>query len=98
MFEEYSPLKNQMLKIMDDEGKIINPKWMLEIPDLELLAAFKHMLFARTVDLMQSRFNARAGCLHIHQILDRKEYLSVSQWLFAKKTGWCPHIVSLVCG
>jgi pyruvate dehydrogenase E1 component alpha subunit len=52
MFEEFSPLKKKIFRIMDNNGKIKNKKWMPKIEDKELLKAYKDMLFARTADLM----------------------------------------------
>ncbi|MDD2386905.1 MAG: pyruvate dehydrogenase (acetyl-transferring) E1 component subunit alpha [Bacteroidales bacterium] len=52
MFKEYDPIKNKMLQIMDNDGKIINEKFMPDIDDSEVLEAYKKMLFARTADNM----------------------------------------------
>lgn len=51
MFKEYTPLKNKMFQVMDDNGKIINPAWMPEIEPEKLVRIYKDMLFARTADL-----------------------------------------------
>ena len=52
MFEEFNPLKKKIFRIMDNNGKIKNKKWMPEIEDKKIVKAYKDMLFARTADLM----------------------------------------------
>jgi len=52
MFKEYDALKKKLFRIMDDDGKIIVPKYFPEIDNEALLKAYHDMLFARTADLM----------------------------------------------
>ncbi len=52
MFEEYSPLKNKIFRIIDNDGKVINKKYMPEVEDTTIVKAYKDMLFARTADLL----------------------------------------------
>lgn len=52
MFKEHSPLDDNLLRVMDNEGHIINPGEVPEISDEHLLKAYKDMLFARTADIM----------------------------------------------
>ncbi|MFH1853449.1 MAG: pyruvate dehydrogenase (acetyl-transferring) E1 component subunit alpha [Candidatus Neomarinimicrobiota bacterium] len=51
LFSEYSPLKFKQFQIMDDEGRIVNPDWLPDLSDEQLLDAYKFMHYARTVDL-----------------------------------------------
>jgi pyruvate dehydrogenase E1 component alpha subunit len=52
MFEEYNPLNKKKFQVINNEGKIINEKYLPGISDNDLLKAYKDMLFARTADLM----------------------------------------------
>lgn len=52
MFEEYNPIKKKIFRIIDNNGKVKNKKWLPEIADKTLVKAYKDMLFARTADLM----------------------------------------------
>lgn len=52
IFKEYDPIKKKMFQVIDNDGKVINPKYMPEISDELVLKAYKDMLFARTSDLM----------------------------------------------
>jgi len=52
MLKEFDPIKKKLFRILDDEGRILNPGYMTEISDDQLVAAYRGMLFARTADLM----------------------------------------------
>ncbi|MFP3860658.1 MAG: pyruvate dehydrogenase (acetyl-transferring) E1 component subunit alpha [Bacteroidales bacterium] len=65
MFKEYDPLKNKLFSVMDNDGKIINEKYMPEITDEKVLQAYKDMLFARTADLMTVSFQ-RQGRIYTY--------------------------------
>lgn len=52
MFTEYEPIKKKIFQIIDNEGKVINKKYMPEFDANELTEAYKQMLFARTADQM----------------------------------------------
>ena len=52
MFNEYNPLKHRIFRIIDNNGKVKNKKWMPEIEPKTIVKAYKDMLFARTADLM----------------------------------------------
>jgi len=51
MFNEFSPIKKKIFRLMDNEGKLKKSKWTPDISDKELISAYKKMLFARTADL-----------------------------------------------
>lgn len=51
MFKEYNPLNKKIFRIIDNNGKVKNKKWMPEIDNKALVKAYKDMLFARTADL-----------------------------------------------
>lgn len=52
MFKKFDPLKDKMLQVMDDDGKIVAPALKPELTDEEVLEAYKFMQFERTADLM----------------------------------------------
>lgn len=52
MFNEYEPINKKIFQIIDNDGNVINKKYMPEIEDPEIVEAYKSMLFARTADIM----------------------------------------------
>ena len=65
MFKEYSPLNHKMLRIIDNNGKVKNKKWMPELDEKEIVKAYKDMLFARTADLMTVNYQ-RQGRIYTY--------------------------------
>ncbi|MFA5713532.1 MAG: pyruvate dehydrogenase (acetyl-transferring) E1 component subunit alpha [Bacteroidales bacterium] len=51
MFNLYNPLNREMFQIIDNNGKVINEKWMPKIENQRLLKIYKKMLFSRVADL-----------------------------------------------
>ncbi len=51
MFNEYNPINKIMFQILDNEGVVINDKWLPDISDEKLIKAYKDMLFSRVADL-----------------------------------------------
>ena len=52
ILSRYNPLNNKIFNIIDDDGKVINKKWLGSISDNELLKAYKFMQYVRTADEM----------------------------------------------
>ncbi|MEA2041443.1 MAG: pyruvate dehydrogenase (acetyl-transferring) E1 component subunit alpha [Bacteroidota bacterium] len=65
MFKEYNPLKKKIFQIIDNEGKVMNQKFMPKLSDNEILKAYKDMLFARTADLQIVSFQ-RQGRIYTY--------------------------------
>lgn len=51
LFEAFDPLKGQRLEILDQIGEIVNPTWMPEISDEQLVHAYEVMILARVADI-----------------------------------------------
>ena len=52
MMDEYNPLQDKTIQVMNQEGEIVNETIRPDLSDEELLEAYRFMLFARTADLM----------------------------------------------
>jgi pyruvate dehydrogenase E1 component alpha subunit len=52
MFKEFDPADDKILRVIDNEGKIINKKWMPQLDDKLIRKAYNDMLFARVADNM----------------------------------------------
>lgn len=50
--DEYNPLQDKTIQVMNQEGEIVNETIRPDLSDEELLEAYRFMLFARTADLM----------------------------------------------
>ena len=48
--ENFDPLKDPMVQIMDKEGNIVKPEWMPELSDEDIINMYKLMRFSRVID------------------------------------------------
>ena len=65
LFEQYNPLEDKILKIIDNNGKVIDKKLMPDLEDHFVIQAYKDMLFARTADYMAVSFQ-RQGRMYTY--------------------------------
>ncbi|MDD3711884.1 MAG: pyruvate dehydrogenase (acetyl-transferring) E1 component subunit alpha [Candidatus Izemoplasmatales bacterium] len=63
LFDEYNPLKGEMLQIMDQEGKIVNDKLEPKIDKETLLKMYKTMVLGRTADEKALQFQRQGRML-----------------------------------
>ncbi len=49
-FTSFDPLKEQKLRIFDENGIIIEPRWMPDLPESKVIDAYRAMVFARVAD------------------------------------------------
>ncbi len=87
MFKEYTPLKNKMFQVMDDNGKIINPAWMPEIEPEKLVRIYKDMLFARTADLQIVSYQ-RQGRIYTYPPNYGQEAIAAAAGALIKDHDW----------
>jgi len=87
MFKTYDPLKDKMFQVMDDNGKVINPGVKPDIPDEEVLEAYKLMQFARTADLMTISFQ-RQGRMYTYPPNFGQEAISAAAGKIMRKQDW----------
>ncbi len=87
MFEEYNPLKEKIFRVIDNEGKVINKKWMPEITDKKLIKAYKDMLFARIADLQTVSYQ-RQGRIYTYPPNHGQEAISGATAMVMRNEDW----------
>lgn len=87
MFKEYNPAEDKIFRIIDNEGKIVNKKWMPEISDDQILKAYKDMLFARTADNMAVSFQ-RQGRMFTYPPNLGQEAISIAMGNIMEEEDW----------
>ena len=87
MFKEYDPLKNKLFNVMDNDGKIVNEKWMPDLDDDKVLQAYKDMLFARTADLMTVSYQ-RQGRIYTYPPNHGQEAIAGGIAQVMRKDDW----------
>lgn len=87
MFKEYSPLKNKMFSIMDNDGKIVNKKYFPNLEDKDVLKAYKDMLFVRTADLQTVSYQ-RQGRIYTYPPNYGQEAISLAAGKVMREDDW----------
>ncbi len=87
MFKEYNPLDNALFQIMDNDGRIINPKWVPEMTDDMLKKAYKDMLFARTADTMAVSYQ-RQGRMYTYPPNFGQEAIAEAMAVVMQEEDW----------
>lgn len=87
MFKEYDPLNNKLFNVMDNDGKIVNEKWMPDLADDKVLQAYKDMLFARTADLMTVSYQ-RQGRIYTYPPNHGQEAISGGIARVVRENDW----------
>ncbi len=87
MFEKYNPLKNKVLNVMDDNGKIAVPGLKPDLSDEAVLEAYKFMLFARTADLMAVSYQ-RQGRMYTYPPNLGQEAIATAVGRIMRKQDW----------
>ncbi len=87
MFKEFNPVEDKILRVIDNDGKIINKKWMPVLSDEQIVKAYKNMLFARIADNMAVSFQ-RQGRMFTYPPNLGQEAISGGLGFVMKEEDW----------
>ncbi len=87
MFSEYKPTNKKLFQITDNDGSVINKKYMPDLSDKEILKAYKDMLFARTADLQIVSFQ-RQGRIYTYPPNYGQEAISAAMGSIMTEDDW----------
>lgn len=85
--ENFDPLKDQMIQIMDKEGNIVKPEWMPEVSDEDLIQMYKTMRFSRIIDEKTLQYQRQGRMLTYAPNLGQ-EATQVGSAAALKQTDW----------
>ena len=87
MFKEYDPLKKKTFRVIDNDGKVINTKWFPDLPDEQVVKAYKDLLFARTADLQTVSYQ-RQGRIYTYPPNYGQEAISIAAGQLMRDEDW----------
>lgn len=87
IFEEFNPLDNKMLSIIDNDGKVIRPDLLPEISDDTLVESYKNMLYERTADEMAISYQ-RQGRMFTYPSNKGHEAIHIAAGLHIREQDW----------
>lgn len=87
-FNSFDPLKGKQLKILDENGNIVDEKNMPNLSDDQVVEAYKHMLYARQVDLKAVSYQRMGRLFTLPPNLGQEAAALGSAFALDKKKDW----------
>ncbi len=87
ILKKFKPEKNEIFRVMDNNGKVINKDYMPIIGNNVLLDAYKKMLFERTADLMTVSYQ-RQGRIFTYPPNIGQEAIHISAGQLIRDEDW----------
>ena len=87
IFKEFNPLEDKMLRIIDNDGKVVNQDLMPDLDDETILKAYKQMLFERVADEMAVSYQ-RQGRMYTFPPNQGQEAIHIAAGMNMKEEDW----------
>jgi len=87
IFNDYNPQEDKILRIIDNEGKIINKELLPDLDDETVIQAYKSMLYARTADEMAVSFQ-RQGRMYTYPPSMGHEAIHIAGGMIIRNDDW----------
>jgi pyruvate dehydrogenase E1 component alpha subunit len=87
IFKDFDPREDQILRIIDNDGIVINKELMPDLDDETIIKAYKSMLFARTADEMAVSYQ-RQGRMYTYPPVFGQEAIQIAAGLLIRENDW----------
>jgi len=87
IFENFDPREDKILRIIDNEGEVIDRKLMPDLDNETIIEAYKSMLFARTADEMAVSYQ-RQGRMYTYPPILGQEAIQIAAGLLIRENDW----------
>ena len=87
IFKEFDPLEDKILRIIDNDGKVINPKLMPDLDNETIIKAYKDMLFERVADEMAVSYQ-RQGRMYTFPPNHGQEAIHIAAGMNMQEEDW----------
>ena len=87
IFKEFDPLEDKILRIIDNDGKVINKKLMPDLDDETIVKAYKEMLFERVADEMAVSYQ-RQGRMYTFPPNQGQEAIHIAAGMNMEEEDW----------
>jgi len=77
IFDQFDPREDKILRIIDNEGEVINKELMPDLDDETIIKAYKSMLYARVADQMAVSFQ-RQGRMYTYPPILGQEAIQIA--------------------
>ena len=87
LFNDFNPAEDKLFRIIDEEGRVVNPEYMPEFDPEILQKAYQTMLFARTADLMAVSYQ-RQGRMFTYPPILGQEAIQAAAGMVIRRDDW----------
>jgi pyruvate dehydrogenase E1 component alpha subunit len=87
LLDEFDPLHDDMVTVIDNEGSVVGSGWEQQLSDEEVVDALKQMLFARQTDLMTVSYQ-RQGRMFTYPPNLGQEAIQVATGMLLRDDDW----------
>ena len=87
IFKEFDPLEDKILRIIDNDGKVVNQDFMPDLDDETIVNAYKEMLFERVADEMAVSYQ-RQGRMYTFPPNQGQEAIHIAAGMNMKENDW----------
>lgn len=87
IFQDFNPVEDKMLMVIDNMGKVVNEKWMPELDEETIVEAYRKMLYERTADEMSVSYQ-RQGRMYTYPPNFGQEAVHIAAGMHIRKEDW----------
>jgi pyruvate dehydrogenase E1 component alpha subunit len=87
IFNDFDPRNDKILRIIDNEGEVLNKELMPDLDDETIIKAYKSMLFARVTDQMAVSYQ-RQGRMYTYPPILGQEAIQIAAGLIIREDDW----------
>jgi pyruvate dehydrogenase E1 component alpha subunit len=87
IFDHFDPRKDEILRIIDNDGEVLNKELMPDLTDETIIQAYKSMLFARVADNMAVSYQ-RQGRMYTYPPILGQEAIQIAAGVIIREEDW----------
>jgi len=87
IFEHFDPRKDEILRIIDNDGEVLNKELMPDLSNETVIQAYKSMLYARVADNMAVSYQ-RQGRMYTYPPILGQEAIQIAAGVIIREEDW----------
>ena len=87
IFDNFDPREDEILRIIDNDGEVLNKELMPDLTDETIIQAYKSMLYARVADNMAVSYQ-RQGRMYTYPPILGQEAIQIAAGVIIREEDW----------
>ena len=87
IFDNFDPREDEILRIIDNDGEVLNKELMPDLTDETIIQAYKSMLYARVADNMAVSYQ-RQGRMYTYPPILGQEAIQIAAGVIIRNEDW----------